>query len=90
MDWSVPAYGHLPLLVDSGGVRLSKRQHGITVKELREAGVTAEEVIGKLLHWAGAVPKGTAVPAEKAVKNIGFSECSALRGRRYRLIRILK
>lgn len=79
LGFAVPAYGHLPLLVDSSGVRLSKRQHGITVKELREAGVTAEKVIGKLLYWAGAVPKGTAVPAEKAVKNIGFSECSALR-----------
>ena len=79
LGFAVPAYGHLPLLVDSSGVRLSKRQHGITVKELREAGVTAEEVIGKLLYWAGAVPKGTAVSAEKAVKNIGFSECSALR-----------
>lgn len=53
MGYTPPAYAHLPLLVDQQGIRLSKRQHGISVKELRESGTTAEEIIGFLLYLAG-------------------------------------
>lgn len=56
MGSSVPVYGHLPLLIDSSGTRLSKRQHGITIRELRDQGFTPEDLIGYMLHWAGAIP----------------------------------
>jgi glutamyl-tRNA synthetase len=55
LGYKAPVYGHLPLLVDGEGVRLSKRQHGITIKELREDGYRPEDLIGLLLHWAGAL-----------------------------------
>jgi glutamyl-tRNA synthetase len=43
-----PAYGHVPLLLGTDGARLSKRHRGITLRELRETGLGAEEVVGRL------------------------------------------
>lgn len=53
LGYPVPQYGHVPLLVDSSGARLSKRQQSITVRELRDAGYTAAEIIGRLASMAG-------------------------------------
>ena len=52
----VPAYQHLPLVVDSSGARIAKRTAGARIRGLREGGVSREEVIAVL---AGA--KGTLV-----------------------------
>ena len=76
LKYPVPTYGHLPLLVDKTGVRLSKRQHGITVKELREAGVSAEQIIGQFLFWLGALKKPMPLSAETALTDILFSSCT--------------
>lgn len=51
----VPAYGHLPLVVASTGERVAKRVREATIRGLRERGVTAEEVVGKLAHGLGLV-----------------------------------
>ena len=50
-----PQYGHVPLIVDSQGYRLSKRQRSITIKELRESGYSASMIIGRLALEAGLV-----------------------------------
>ncbi|AKU96152.1 glutamyl-Q-tRNA synthetase [Labilithrix luteola] len=55
----VPSYTHVPLVVAPGGERLAKRTQGATVRELRERGVQAEEVVGHLAHGLGLV-KGRA------------------------------
>jgi glutamyl-tRNA synthetase len=51
-----PAYTHVPLVVDPFGARLQKRTPGATVRELREAGVGPERVIGELAHGLGLAP----------------------------------
>ncbi len=51
-----PVYFHVPLLTDKEGIRLSKRQHGITVRECRNAGKTPEQVLGQLAYYAGINP----------------------------------
>lgn len=81
MGGSVPKYGHLPLLVDKAGIRLSKRQQGITVKEMREAKISAARMIGLLLYLAGGLTKPEPISAERAAKSIAFSELSALHQR---------
>ena len=73
LGYAVPVYGHLPLLTDREGVRLSKRQHGITIEELREGGVIPGRIIGQLLFWAGAIAAPMTVTAEEAERNIPFS-----------------
>jgi glutamyl-Q tRNA(Asp) synthetase len=49
MGWPTPAYAHHRLLTDASGRRLAKRDHAMTLRELRAAGVTAEELRERLL-----------------------------------------
>src|SRR6185295_5174165 len=48
-----PAFGHVPLLLGPDGARLSKRHAGVTLRELRERGLPAETVVGRLAHLVG-------------------------------------
>ena len=48
LGYTIPAYGHLPLLLESTGDKMSKRAGGLTVETLRRRGVSAEEIIGLL------------------------------------------
>jgi glutamyl-tRNA synthetase len=48
-----PRYAHVPLVVAAGGMRLEKRTPGATIRELREAGVTPDEVVGELAYGLG-------------------------------------
>jgi glutamyl-tRNA synthetase len=49
----VPAYEHLPLVVDSSGARIAKRTAGSRIRGLREGGVTKDEVIAVLAGAKG-------------------------------------
>ena len=40
-----PRYRHHPLLLDASGRRLAKRDRALTVRAMRESGMTAEEVV---------------------------------------------
>ncbi len=50
---TVPDYAHLPLVVNAEGEKLSKRDEGLTLRSLREAGVPPETVVGVLAHSLG-------------------------------------
>ncbi len=52
LGYEAPAYTHVPLLVDSDGHRLSKRQNGITVRYLREQGIDSDTLLS-YLAWRG-------------------------------------
>lgn len=47
LEAPVPQYYHHPLLFDDAGKKLSKRQLSESVTSFRDAGITAEEIIGK-------------------------------------------
>lgn len=87
LGYPVPVYCHLPLLVDKTGVRLSKRQHGITIRALRRAGYTAADIIGCLLYWAGAFTTFRPMTAEEAVKEVPFSRLSCL-GKKHIIVEV--
>ncbi len=53
----IPEYLHLPLVLDHEGERLAKRHHALEVRELREAGVSPQAILGCLGHLAGCLPK---------------------------------
>ncbi len=71
LDLRPPQFGHVPLLLDPEGIRLSKRQRGITLRELREAGFTPPQVVGRLAGLLGLRPGARPVAARDLVE--GFS-----------------
>ena len=56
---TVPSYGHAPLLIDSEGHRLSKRQKSITIRELRDNQWSANRILGELAIAGGLVKANT-------------------------------
>ena len=48
-----PSYAHVPLLMQSDGKRLAKRDGASTVAGLRALGWSAEQVVGQLAAWSG-------------------------------------
>jgi len=52
--WSVPAYGHIPLILGPGGGKLSKRHGAVSVMEYASAGYLPEAMINFLvrLGWS--------------------------------------
>ncbi len=59
-----PRYTHVPLVVGRGGDRLTKRGGGGVVRELREAGITADAILG----WLARGREGLVVPEEWALR----------------------
>ena len=53
LGWKPPTFGHVPLLLGSDGVRLSKRHRGTSLAELRQVGFGAEQVVGRLAWLLG-------------------------------------
>lgn len=61
-----PKYGHATLLMDQAQHRLSKRQGGITIRTLRDTGMSPEEILGRLAFSVGLVKKmPTSIRSEK-------------------------
>ena len=57
-----PKYLHHPLIVDTAGKKLSKREKAHSIRQDREAGVTPQELLGRVLFKAGLV--STQAPAD--------------------------
>jgi glutamyl-tRNA synthetase len=53
LDKTPPAFAHVPLLLDTDGRRMAKRQGSLTLSALREAGVKPERVVGLLAYTLG-------------------------------------
>ena len=51
-------YGHVPMLVDAEGYRLSKRQQSITIRDLQNQGATPERLWGWFALETGLLTKG--------------------------------
>lgn len=50
LDLPAPVYYHHPLLTDAGGRKLSKSDHDTSLRQLREAGLTAEDIRQMILE----------------------------------------
>jgi glutamyl-tRNA synthetase/glutamyl-Q tRNA(Asp) synthetase len=53
LEAPVPVYFHHPLLCDELGEKLSKRQRSESISQLRDTGITAEEIIGRAAFAGG-------------------------------------
>jgi glutamyl-tRNA synthetase len=59
-----PRYGHVALVVAGDGSRLQKRTFpGGVVRDLREAGISPETIVGELAHGVGLAPTNTPASA---------------------------
>lgn len=67
-------YFHAPLCLDENGERLSKRDGSKSVQEFKQAGVTAEELVGKLLSELGLLNSERALTAEEALQAVSLSK----------------
>lgn len=56
-NWVPPVYGHLPLLMNANGTKLSKRQGDIQVSKYREAGIFPQALINFVTSCGGGFDK---------------------------------
>lgn len=66
LGFDVPDYAHAPLVCNSEGRRLSKRDLSLNMSELR-ARYSAREIIGKLACMAGLLPEPTPCEASELI-----------------------
>ena len=74
-----PAFGHVPLLLGPDGVRLSKRHRGTTLREMREAGFGAGQVVGRLAHAVGLRPDPGPLRAGELIDGFSLEQIAARR-----------
>ncbi len=74
LGFPVPTFGHVPLLVDEQGKRISKRTQGMGLDPLRDKGTTPEQVVGELAASCGLVEKGERVSAKELVRSTQVSK----------------
>ena len=58
LGFPVLQYGHVPMLVDGEGYRLSKRQQSITIRDLQKQGASAEQLWAWLALETGLLTTG--------------------------------
>ncbi|OAD57568.1 putative glutamate--tRNA ligase, mitochondrial [Eufriesea mexicana] len=52
-NWTPPIYGHLPLILNSNGTKLSKRQKDINIESFRKEGIFPLAVLNYVIHAGG-------------------------------------
>lgn len=62
-----PIYMHHPLIVDSSGKKLSKREMAHSLRQDLESGVSPEELLGNVCFKAKLAPTNAPTPLEKAI-----------------------
>jgi glutamyl-tRNA synthetase len=75
-----PRFGHVPLLLGNDGVRLSKRHQGVTLRELRESGFSAEELVGRMAGLLGLRRTPAPVAATDLVEGFSLGNLSPVPG----------
>jgi glutamyl-tRNA synthetase len=71
---SPPGFAHVPLLLGPDGARLSKRHEGVTIRELRDAGLGSREIVGRLAHLIGLRPTPDPVRATDLIDGFTFDD----------------
>lgn len=67
---AVPRYHHVGLVTEPDGTRLAKRDRALTVRKLRDAGVSSKELIGVLAHGLGLAPTADPVAPQVLARSL--------------------
>lgn len=73
LGFTPPRFTHLPLLCNTAGQRLSKRDKSLDMGCLRQR-FTPNQIIGLLAHAAGLQPTADAVSAQSLVKTFSWDQ----------------
>ena len=73
LGFTPPCFTHLPLLCNTAGQRLSKRDKSLDMGCLRQR-LTPNQIIGLLAHAAGFQPTPDAVSAQSLVKTFSWNK----------------
>jgi glutamyl-tRNA synthetase len=73
---SVPRFAHVGLVVGADGTRLATRHKAIPIESLREAGHSAEQVIGQLAFSLGLTASTAPIRAEELVPSFELTKIS--------------
>ena len=68
-----PNYGHVPLVLNARGEKLSKRDHGLTLAALRGAGVESEALVGYLAYSLGLIAEPRPTKPADLVCSFGWN-----------------
>jgi glutamyl-tRNA synthetase len=68
-----PACVHVPLVVGPDGRRLAKRHGDTRISVLREQGIPAERLVGKLAHSAGLVDREEPIAARDLISQFDWT-----------------
>jgi glutamyl-tRNA synthetase len=71
-----PQFVHVPLVVGPDGRRLAKRHGDTRIASLREAGISAERVVGVLAQWCGWAEPGEELTAAELLARFDLAKLS--------------
>ena len=70
---TVPEYAHVPLVRNAKGEKLSKRDESLTLRALKEKGVTAEQLLGYMAYSLGLVASLRACTLQEVLDQFSWS-----------------
>ena len=73
LGFKAPAFAHVPLICNSAGVRLSKRDSSLAMDSLRHD-FTPEQIIGRLAYLAGLTPDSSPRSAASLLPDFAWSK----------------
>lgn len=80
MNWDVPKYAHIPLILDHTGKKLSKRDGDVGVLDYAKKGILPQAIINCLMRLGWGHKNEEFIPLEGAIEifdETGFSKSSA-------------
>lgn len=79
LGFPVPAFAHVPLLLDEHGKRFSKRVQSVGLEPLRAAGATPSQIVGQLAADCGLVDRGEWLSASELAQRYQGREYDIMR-----------
>jgi glutamyl-tRNA synthetase len=76
LGWQLPQFAHVPLVVGSDGRRLAKRHGDTRLATLRDAGLSAERLIGLLAWSCGLIEKPQPAKAHDLLSGFNLGKLS--------------